>query len=236
MKWPDLFIVGAPKCGTTAMTRFLEAHPEVQMAARKDLHFFGSDLGFRNRERIGEAEYLAHFHNDDSKRIRAESSVWYLYSERAASEIAACNPEARILILLRHPVEMMHALWAQLRLNGLGDEDITEFAEALAAERPRARRAEGAAVARRVGLEQPHRHEIRSVPAVREARGSRPRARFASSSAHAHQYMRPSYFSKYCCIASSSGEMARPSSSSRVVDDLNWLTRCIKFWRRSVAF
>ena len=40
--------------------------------------------------------------------------------------------------MLRHPVQMMHALWAQLRLNGLGDEDIANFAEALDAEDERA--------------------------------------------------------------------------------------------------
>ena len=137
MSGPDLLIVGAPKCGTTAITRFLESHPQVHMAARKDLHFFGSDLGFRNRERESEESYLRHFEAAEPDQIRAESSVWYLYSTRAAAEVAARNPDARILILLRHPVDMMHALWAQLRLNGLGDEDIPDFAEALAAEEDR---------------------------------------------------------------------------------------------------
>jgi hypothetical protein len=116
------------------MTRFLESHPAVFMADRKDIHFFGSDLGFRNRERESEQDYLARFETARPDQLQAESSVWYLYSKKAAAEIAARNPEARILIMLRHPVVMMHALWAQLRLNGLGDEDITDFAEALEAE------------------------------------------------------------------------------------------------------
>jgi hypothetical protein len=131
---PDLFIVGAPKCGTTAMTRYLEAHPEVFVAGRKDLHFYGSDLGFRNRAREPEADYLARFAAAGGARWACDSSVWYLYSARAAAEMAADTPDARIIAMIRHPVDAMHALWSQLRLNGLGDEDIADFAEALAAE------------------------------------------------------------------------------------------------------
>ncbi len=135
---PDLFIVGAPKCGTTAMTRYLEAHPDVFVASRKDLHWFGSDLGFRNRAREAEADYLACFAAAGGARWACDSSVWYLYSTRAAAEIRAYSPDARIIALIRHPVSAMHALWSQLRLNGLGDEDIADFAAALAAEPDRA--------------------------------------------------------------------------------------------------
>lgn len=131
---PDLFIVGAPKCGTTAMTRYLEAHPDIFVAARKDLHFHGSDLAFRNRPRETEAAYLARFADAGQARWACDSSVWYLHSERAADEIHAASPDARIIAMIRHPVDAMHALWSQLRLNGLGDEDIPDFAAALAAE------------------------------------------------------------------------------------------------------
>lgn len=136
---PSLFVVGAPKCGTTALTRYLEAHPAVFMAPRKDIHFFGSDLDFRNRSRESEADYLARFADAGEGMTLAESSVWYLASTQAAAEIAAFNPNARAVVMLRHPVDAMYALWGQLRLNGLGDEDLTDFAEALAAEPERAR-------------------------------------------------------------------------------------------------
>lgn len=131
---PDLFIVGAPKCGTTAMTRYLEAHPEVFVAARKDLHHFGSDLAFRNRPREPYTAYLERFAGAGDSRWACDSSVWYLFSSRAADEMQAASPGARIIAMIRHPVDAMHALWSQLRLNGLGDEDIADFAEALAAE------------------------------------------------------------------------------------------------------
>ncbi len=137
---PDLFLVGAPKCGTTALTRYLEGHPQVFMAARKDLHYFGSDLGLRHRPCADRAAYLAHFAGASVVHRRAgDSSVWYLYSQRAAAEIHAFNPDARVIVLLREPVSMMYALWGQLRYNSVHDEDIGDFALALAAEPARRR-------------------------------------------------------------------------------------------------
>lgn len=121
------------------MTRYLEAHPQVFVAERKDLHHFGSDLGFRHRPRRTEAEYLRHFADVPPGAVRVgEASVWYLYSQQAAREIQAFDPAMRIIIMLREPVSMMHALYTQLRLNGLGDEDLPTFAAALDAEGERA--------------------------------------------------------------------------------------------------
>ena len=78
---PDVFVLGAPKCGTTAVTRYLEAHPEVFVAERKDIHYFGRDLGFRNRDREERGVYLARFDGAAARtaKVRVESSVWYLY-------------------------------------------------------------------------------------------------------------------------------------------------------------
>ena len=133
---PDTFVLGAPKCGTTALTRYLDAHPQLFVAERKDIHFFGHDLDFRNRPRETRAEYLARFSSPEATAAvrRIDSSVWYLYSQRAVSEMAAFHPDARAIALIRHPVDAMYALWSQLRLNGLGDETINDFQEALAAE------------------------------------------------------------------------------------------------------
>src|SRR5215469_15660817 len=94
---PNFFLVGAPRCATTAMSQFLGEHPDIFMA-RKELHFFGSDLRFSSRfYRRDLRAYLSEF---DGKRpsdhLAGESSVWYLYSAQAASEIREFNPEARI--------------------------------------------------------------------------------------------------------------------------------------------
>jgi hypothetical protein len=137
---PDTFVLGAPKCGTTALTRYLEAHPDIFVADRKDIHFFGADLHFRNRPREDRQTYLGRFASPSAQRAtrRVDSSVWYLYSTTAAQEMAAFHPGARAIALIRHPVSAMYALWSQLRLNGLGDETIESFEEALAAEPDRA--------------------------------------------------------------------------------------------------
>lgn len=134
---PSLLLVGAPKCGTTAMTRYLGQHPGVFMA-RKDLHYFGSDLDLLGAPRPTRAAWLTAFADARAGQVVAESGVWYLHSRCAAAEIAAELPHARILILLRDPVEAAYAHWAQLRLNAYGHEDLDDFAEALAAEPDRA--------------------------------------------------------------------------------------------------
>ena len=140
---PNFFIVGAPKCGTTAMHSYLEQHPEIFMldipdsqenvdGGKKELHFFGSDLNFR---RPTLQEYLAYFSEIRDKKILGESTVFYLYSQKAAQDINDFNPDAKILIMLRNPLEMMYSWHSQLLF--WGDETIVEFEDALNAESDR---------------------------------------------------------------------------------------------------
>lgn len=131
LRWPDFFIVGAPKCGTTAMAEYLGQHPDIFMPARKEPHFFGSDI--RGPGQVeNEADYLGLFAPARPGQLVGEASVWYLMSTQAAREIRARCPDARIIIMLRNPVEMLYSLHSQLIYND--DEDITDFAEALRAE------------------------------------------------------------------------------------------------------
>ena len=130
---PNFLIVGAPKCGTTAMWRYLHQHPKIYLSQRKDLHYFGSDLTFLKRERFSKDEYLSHFDNTNEIAI-GEASVWYLYSQNAAKEIFEFNPNMKIVIMLRDPVQMVYAHYTQMKFNGLGDEDLSTFEEALEAE------------------------------------------------------------------------------------------------------
>ena len=137
MRRPDFFIVGAPKCGTTALYEYLKQHPEVFMPREvKEPHFFGSDFNtsFFIREK---QEYLSLFANArDEKRV-GEASVWYLYSKKAAAEIKDFAPAAKIIVMLRNPIDMMHALHSQRLFNG--SEDIMDFSIALNAEEDRKR-------------------------------------------------------------------------------------------------
>lgn len=133
---PNFLIVGAPKCGTTAMWRYLHQHPQIYLSQRKDLHYFGSDLKFLKRQRFSKDEYLSHFDNTNERAI-GEASVWYLYSQNAAKEIFEYNPNMKIIIMLRDPVQMVYAHYTQMKFNGLGDEDLSTFEEALEAEQDR---------------------------------------------------------------------------------------------------
>ena len=131
MRRPDAFIVGAPKCGTTSLHEYLAGHPEIFMAARKEIHFFGSDLRYDTR-RCTEKDYLACFARAHGYKRVGESSVYYLVSKAAAAEIKVFCPHAKIIIMLRSPAEMMYSLHSQAVYGGR--EDIADFTSALAAE------------------------------------------------------------------------------------------------------
>lgn len=134
MKRPNFFIVGAPKCGTTAMADFLGLHPEIYMAWQKEACFFGSDLHRKlqiDKETLFDL-YLALFNNAADEKVIGEASVMYLISKKSAEEIKAFAPNAKILIMLRNPVDMQYSHHSQLLYNL--DEDISDFKAALEAE------------------------------------------------------------------------------------------------------
>lgn len=132
---PNLFIVGAPKSGTTALTHYLGSHPEL-FALPWELHRFGTDLVFRSRTgvpgRISWEDYAGSFAGREAKRYRVDHSVFYLYSKRAAEEIHRFDPSSRIIVMLRKPVEQMYSEHSEMLYQG--EEDIAEFEAALEAE------------------------------------------------------------------------------------------------------
>lgn len=135
MRRPDLFIVGAPKCGTTALNEYLRAHPDIYIPPVKELHFFGQDLTFRFTPRITEREYLQLFVPGNGASRLGEASVRYLQSRTAAGEMHSFSPSAQIIAMLRNPVDMMYAMHSELCFSGM--EDISSFEAALDAEQAR---------------------------------------------------------------------------------------------------
>lgn len=133
---PDFFIVGAPKCGTTAMQTYLRQHPQVFMPARIEPNFFNIDM-YRPGCIREPGAYLGLFAGQPHKARLGEASPWYLYSKSAAAQIRSFCGLARIIIMLRDPVEMMYSLHSHLVYKGC--EDIVDFASALAAESARRR-------------------------------------------------------------------------------------------------
>lgn len=128
---PNLFIVGAPKCGTSAFAEeYLNTHPGIFMSALKEPHFFNTDHPNHRITREWD-DYLRLFSAArPEQRWRGEGSVWYLYSRAAIPSIHAINPQARLIVFLRNPVEMAQSLHAQLIHST--DENVFDFDKAWA--------------------------------------------------------------------------------------------------------
>lgn len=123
--WPHLFLVGAEKCGTTSLHSYLDQHPEICMAAEKEPHYFTWTLA---RVRAGEQDpdeardaYLALWSGCGDVAVRGEASTSYLWAADAAERIHATVPRARILVLLRDPVERAYSHY--LMVVNAGNED-----------------------------------------------------------------------------------------------------------------
>jgi hypothetical protein len=141
MKKANLFIVGAPKCGSTTMYELLKQHPDVVMSAIKEPNFFCKDFLLENKKFYGkkynfpglqsekEKDYLALFNNSNKKKILGDASVWHFYSEAAAKEIYKYNEDAKIIILLRNPVDLLYSLHSELVFNN--NEPEKDFQSAL---------------------------------------------------------------------------------------------------------
>jgi hypothetical protein len=130
-KLPNLFILGAPKCGTTAFCNYLRQHPDI-FVPPKELHYFGSDLTFRNKPRPTADTFSRRYSDAADQMYRSDCAIWYLFSQTAAGEIAAACPEAKCIALLRKPSQMLYSLHSEFLYQG--DEDIADFGAALAAE------------------------------------------------------------------------------------------------------
>ena len=116
------------------MYQWLDAHPEVFVPV-KEIHYFGQDLDHR-RPPVSEERYRGLFAPASSAhRAVGDVGVWYLMSESAVEEIHAFNPNARIIIMLRRPDEMLYSLHSQLLYSG--EEDLEDFGAALAVESER---------------------------------------------------------------------------------------------------
>lgn len=126
MKPPNFFIVGAPKCGTTALSEYLREHPRAFVTTPKEPHYFSHDFSYYHapgQERLD--HYLELYAGADERHLAVgEASVWYLYSREAVPAIMRFAPDARIIAMVRNPVEMVPSLHAQMRY--MRDEDVPD--------------------------------------------------------------------------------------------------------------
>lgn len=141
---PNLFLVGAPRCGTSALHAYLAEHPDVFMSRVKEPHHFSQDVNravaaYSGRENpyADRARYLELFEGAGDARVRGESSIYYLYSDEAADGVRAFDPEARIVVQVREPLDLLRSVHSKLR--SMGDEPARTLPEALSLEPARRR-------------------------------------------------------------------------------------------------
>ncbi|MCA9240274.1 MAG: sulfotransferase [Planctomycetales bacterium] len=139
---PSFFLVGAPRCGTTALFRWLGQHPGLFLSSQKECHYFAHDIpGFRAIHK--ETDYLNLFRDAKADQFVGEASVMYLCSACAIDEILKFSPQARLLVTLRNPIEIVQSWHEQLLVTG--QEDVTDL---WAAWRLRHQRREGKSLPR----------------------------------------------------------------------------------------
>lgn len=136
------FIVGAPRCGTTTMSKLLQAHPQVAFPFVKEPHFFSQHdlrgLSDADLKRRVESDYLDHFFNppEPGERVGADGSVSYLYTPEQHEPVLKLWPESRFIVGVRDPMTLLPSL--HKRLIYIGDETIMRFEDAWAATSDRA--------------------------------------------------------------------------------------------------
>jgi hypothetical protein len=119
---PDFIIIGTQRGGTTSLYRYLTAHPEVGAAFRKEVHYFD-----RYYEK-GRDWYLAHFPERGEFPIVGEASPYYLFHPEAPERVRAEAPNARLIALLRNPVDRAYSQYHMKVARGL---ESLPFAEAI---------------------------------------------------------------------------------------------------------
>jgi hypothetical protein len=146
---PNLFIVGAQKSGTSALAGWLGQHPQVCMSFPKEPGYLAfGERGYPFPDGYGkpapasgyvvrdERAYLNLFaHATPDQHIRGEASTWYFALPGMAQKIKAYNPDAKIIVMLRNPVERAYSAWCHARGDRL--EPCESFSAALAQEEQR---------------------------------------------------------------------------------------------------
>lgn len=118
---PNFFMIGAPKCGTTAMADYLRTHPNVFISQDKEPGYFADDSVLIKYPTLD--DYLNLFAGATVEHtIVGEASTPYIYSPTALRKVRAFRSDARLLAMLRNPVDLAHSWHAQLLFSGTESE------------------------------------------------------------------------------------------------------------------
>lgn len=124
---PDFIIVGAPKCGTTALYSYLTTHPDIAMSSRKEPYFWCPDVPIRSPV-VDASSYAALWQDAADGALRGEATPAYLRSTVAAPTILHANPSTKFIVLLRSPADMAVSFHAQMLV--ARQEEVVDFRSA----------------------------------------------------------------------------------------------------------
>lgn len=116
----DFFVAGTQKAGTTALDVYLRRHPAIQMAAQKEPHHFDNEA--INWSHPDHSRLHAMFDFSARGVIRGEATPIYTFWPPALARIKAYNPNARLVVLFRDPIERAYSHWRM---------EVTRHAETL---------------------------------------------------------------------------------------------------------
>ncbi|WP_416636980.1 sulfotransferase family protein [Mycolicibacterium elephantis] len=135
MPQPNFAIIGAPKCGTTSLARWLESHPAVYLTDPKEPFFFADDFpGLRALQGVSDAtSYSRLFDRARPCHVAVgEASSLYLSSRGAVKKFVEFAADPILIVLLRNPVDIAQSFHGQMALQGF---DLRTFSDAWAERR-----------------------------------------------------------------------------------------------------
>src|SRR2546430_3395564 len=135
-RWPNFFLVGAAKSGTTSLYAALGAHPQIFLSRLREPHFFSTFEVARQTARLhgivrDEGRYLELFRDAASEPVVGEGSTSYLWDAAAPERIAHSAPGAKIVAILRDPVVRAYSHYLNDVREGI---ESRAFVDAVAAE------------------------------------------------------------------------------------------------------
>ena len=106
----DFFIIGAPKAGTTSLYHYLDEHLEVEMSSQKEPDYFSDDAlqeqgMYYGKNRIDTLDKYNNLFVKPQAKLRGEGSVSYFFYDDVPNKIKKYNPDSKIIIMLRNPID-----------------------------------------------------------------------------------------------------------------------------------
>jgi hypothetical protein len=133
----NFVICGTQKGGTAALDMYLRAHPEICMANEKEVHFFDNEDNFRT-DAIDYGSYHSFFSPTPRHKVIGEATPIYMYWRDAPRRIWQYNPDMKLIVLLRNPIDRAYSHW---NMEQLEKRDNASFWDAIHSEEERCREA-----------------------------------------------------------------------------------------------